>query len=169
MPYGLSLHVTAHLEGNLGSSHLQSILPHLDIIVQESRWTEVVTSREDECEWQRAQHWASVVSQTPRECHRIRSQNQLGWKRTLRSSSPTNNLALPSPSMNHVLKVSQGAIHLLKMSRVHESISSLGSLIQPRSPLLQFEAISTYPITYDGGKRVTLPLCNLPLVIENLF
>lgn len=66
--------------------------------------------------------------------------------------------------MNHVPKVSQGAIHLLKMSRVHESISSLGSLIHPGPPLLQFEAISTYPITYDGGKRVTLPLCNLLLV-----
>jgi len=34
----------------------------------------------------------------------IDSQNHLGWKRPLRSSSPTVNLALPTPPLNHVPK-----------------------------------------------------------------
>uniref|UniRef100_A0A8C4UZ28 Interleukin 16 n=1 Tax=Falco tinnunculus TaxID=100819 RepID=A0A8C4UZ28_FALTI len=34
----------------------------------------------------------------------IESQNNLGWKRPLRSSSPTVNPALPGPSLNHIPK-----------------------------------------------------------------
>jgi len=34
----------------------------------------------------------------------IESENHLGWKRTLRSSSPTTNPTLPSPPLNHVPK-----------------------------------------------------------------
>ncbi|KAK4824801.1 hypothetical protein QYF61_019469 [Mycteria americana] len=44
-----------------------------------------------------------VVTQVQDPNHRItESQNRIGWKRPLRSSSPTVNLTLPSPPLHHV-------------------------------------------------------------------
>ena len=51
------------------------------------------------------QESGSVFSVSSDQSYRIiQSQNHLGWKRPLTSSSPTINLTLPSPSPNHVPK-----------------------------------------------------------------
>ena len=57
------------------------------------------------------------------------SQNHLGWNIPLRSSSPTFNLALPSPPLNHVHKHTIYTF-FLKTSREGDSTTSLGSLFQ---------------------------------------
>ncbi|KAK4813296.1 hypothetical protein QYF61_020875 [Mycteria americana] len=56
------------------------------------------------------------------------SQNHIGWKRPLRSSSPTLNLTLPSPPLHHV---PQHLIHTaFKYPRDGDSTTALGSLVQ---------------------------------------
>ena len=46
---------------------------------------------------------AFILGARPSITSSLKSQNHLGWKRPLRSSSPTINLTLPSPPLNHVL------------------------------------------------------------------
>ncbi|KAK4807436.1 hypothetical protein QYF61_001987, partial [Mycteria americana] len=84
------------------------------------------------------------------------SQNHIGWKRPLRSSSPTANLTLPKPPLHHVPK------HLIQMSFKYlqgwglhhfpgQSVPMLDNPlgeekfpnIQSKPPLAQLEAISS--------------------------
>ena len=93
--------------------------------------------------------------------HRTKeTQSHLGWKRPLRSSSPTVNLTLPSPPLNHVpkchvytsFKCLQGwclshfpgqPVLVLDHSFSEESFPN----IQFKPPLMQLEAIYSCPIT----------------------
>ncbi|KAK4828042.1 hypothetical protein QYF61_023080, partial [Mycteria americana] len=88
------------------------------------------------------------------------SQNRIGWKRPLRSSSPTVNLTLPRPPLYHVPK------HLIQMSFKYfqgwrlnhfpgQPVPMLDNPFseetfpntQSKPPLVQLEAISSCPIT----------------------
>lgn len=61
----------------------------------------------------------------------LQSQNRLGWKRTLRSLSPTFNSALPSPPLNHVPKR-----HIdMSVKHLQQKRLNLGSLFQAVSTL----------------------------------
>ncbi|KAK4814017.1 hypothetical protein QYF61_004647 [Mycteria americana] len=94
------------------------------------------------------------------------SQNHIGWKRPLRSSSPTINLTLPKPPLHHVHK------HLMQTSfkylqgwglnhfpgqPVPMLDNPLGEVkfphIQSKPPLAQLEAISSHPITCYLGEE----------------
>ncbi|KAK4817835.1 hypothetical protein QYF61_000670 [Mycteria americana] len=96
----------------------------------------------------------------------IESQNPIGWKRPLRSSSPTVNLTLPRPPLYHVSK------HLIQMSFKYlqgwrlnhfpgQPVPMLDNLlgeekfpnIQSKPPLVQLEAISSCPITCYLGEE----------------
>ncbi|KAK4828029.1 LOW QUALITY PROTEIN: hypothetical protein QYF61_022806 [Mycteria americana] len=99
--------------------------------------------------------------------HRItESQNCIGWKRPLRSSSPTVNLTLPRPPLHHVPK------HLIQMSSKYlqgwrlnhfpgQPVPMLDNPfsevkfpnIQSKPPLPQLEAISSHPITCYLGEE----------------
>ncbi|KAK4831600.1 hypothetical protein QYF61_018360 [Mycteria americana] len=99
--------------------------------------------------------------------HRItESQNHIGWKRPLRSLSPTINLTLPKPPLHHVSK------HLIQTSfkyfqgwrlnhfpgqPVPMLDNPLGEEkfpnIQSKPPLAQLEAISSCPITCYLGEE----------------
>ncbi|KAK4814535.1 hypothetical protein QYF61_022254 [Mycteria americana] len=108
--------------------------------------------------------------------------NCLGWKRPLRSSSPTVNLALPSPPLNHV--PSTTSTRLLNTSRDGDSNTSLGSLfqglttlsvkkifpnIQSKPPMVQLEAISSCPITCYLGEETDphLSTTSFQVVVES--
>ncbi|KAK4826058.1 hypothetical protein QYF61_004173 [Mycteria americana] len=108
-------------------------------------------------------------SSTPYWSHPYRiteSQNHTGWKRPLRSSSPTVNLTLPRPPLNHVPK------HLIQPSfkyfqgrrlnhfpgqpvpRLDNPFSEVKfPNIQSKPPLAQLEAISSCPITCHLGEE----------------
>ncbi|KAK4821029.1 hypothetical protein QYF61_012115 [Mycteria americana] len=94
------------------------------------------------------------------------SQNRIGWKRPLRSSSPTVNLTLPSPPLHHVSK------HLIQMSFKYlqgwrlnhcpgQPVPMLDNPfseekfpnLQSKPPLAQLEAISSRPITCYSGEE----------------
>ncbi|KAK4817079.1 hypothetical protein QYF61_027910, partial [Mycteria americana] len=94
------------------------------------------------------------------------SQNCIGWKRPLRSSSPTINLTLPRPPLHHVPK------HLIQTSfkcfqgwRLNHFPGQPGPMldnpfrevkfpnIQSKPPLVQLEAISSCPITCYLGEE----------------
>ncbi|KAK4807064.1 hypothetical protein QYF61_018405 [Mycteria americana] len=76
------------------------------------------------------------------------SQNHIGWKRPLRSSSPTINLTLPKPPLHHVSK------HLIQTSFKYLQGWQLNHCPgQPsKPPLAQLEAISSCPITCYLGE-----------------
>ncbi|KAK4814367.1 LOW QUALITY PROTEIN: hypothetical protein QYF61_017780 [Mycteria americana] len=108
-------------------------------------------------------------------------QNRIGWKRPLRSSSPTVNLTLPRPPLYHVPK------HLIQMSFKYPQGWRLNHFteqpvpmldnpfsevkfpnIQSKPPLVQLEAISSCPITcYLGEETEPPPLYNLLSVVES--
>ncbi|KAK4807409.1 LOW QUALITY PROTEIN: hypothetical protein QYF61_001172 [Mycteria americana] len=94
------------------------------------------------------------------------SQNRIGWKRPLRSSSPTVNLTLPSPPLHHVPKhLSQTSFkHLQGWGLHHCPGQPLPVLdnpfregkfpnIQSKPPLAQLEAISSRPMACDLGEE----------------
>ncbi|KAK4809926.1 LOW QUALITY PROTEIN: hypothetical protein QYF61_023413 [Mycteria americana] len=94
------------------------------------------------------------------------SQNRLGWKRPLRSWSPTVNLTLPSPPLHHVPKhLIQTAFKYLQGWRLHHCPGQpvpvlenpfgeeIFPNIQSKPPLEQLEAISSRPITCDLGEE----------------
>ncbi|KAK4829457.1 LOW QUALITY PROTEIN: hypothetical protein QYF61_004675, partial [Mycteria americana] len=110
------------------------------------------------------------------------SQNRVGWKRPLRSSSPTVNLMLPSPPLHHVPK------HLIQTSFKYfqgwrlnhfpgQPVPMLDNPfsevkfpnIQSKPPLVQLEAISSHPITcYLGAEtdpHLTTP--SFQVVVES--
>ncbi|KAK4811102.1 hypothetical protein QYF61_016388 [Mycteria americana] len=101
------------------------------------------------------------------QIHRItESQNRMGWKRPLRSSSTTVNLTLPRPPLHHVPK------HLIQTSFKYfqgwrlnhfpgQPVPMLDNPfsevkfpnIQSKPPLAQLEAISSHPITCYLGEE----------------
>ncbi|KAK4809855.1 LOW QUALITY PROTEIN: hypothetical protein QYF61_021315 [Mycteria americana] len=89
-----------------------------------------------------------------------------GWKRPLRSWSPTVNLTLPSPPLHHVPEhLIQTAFKYLQGWGLHHCPGQPGPVldnpfgevkfphIQSKPPLVQLEAISSRPITCDLGEE----------------
>ncbi|KAK4822811.1 hypothetical protein QYF61_020094 [Mycteria americana] len=115
--------------------------------------------------------------------HRItESQNRIGWKRPLRSSSPTVNLTLPRPPLHHVPK------HLIQTSFKYlqgwqlnhcpgQPVPMLDNPfseekfpnIQSKPPLAQLEAISSCPITCYLGEETSphLTTTSFQVVVES--
>ncbi|KAK4821623.1 hypothetical protein QYF61_026057 [Mycteria americana] len=94
------------------------------------------------------------------------SQNHIGWKRPLRSSSPTINLTLPRPPLHHVSKyLIQTSFKYLQGWRLNhfpgQPVPMLDNPlgeeifpnIQSKPPLVQLEAISSCPITCYLGEE----------------
>ncbi|KAK4815591.1 hypothetical protein QYF61_004806 [Mycteria americana] len=94
------------------------------------------------------------------------SQNRIGWKRPLRSSSPTVNLTLPRPPLHHVPKhLIQTSFKYLQGWRLNHFPGQPGPMldnpfseikfpnIQSKPPLAQLEAISPHPITCYLGEE----------------
>ncbi|KAK4816001.1 hypothetical protein QYF61_010869 [Mycteria americana] len=94
------------------------------------------------------------------------TENRIGWKRPLRSLSPTVNLTLPRPPLNHIskchvqtsFKYFQGwqlnhftgqPVPVLDNPFSEEKFPN----IQSKPPLVQLEAISSHPITSYLGKE----------------
>ncbi|KAK4823556.1 LOW QUALITY PROTEIN: hypothetical protein QYF61_003300 [Mycteria americana] len=105
--------------------------------------------------------WAAEIMREVTE-----SQNRIGWKRPLRSSSPTVNLTLPRPPLHHVPKhLIQTSFKYLQGWRLnHFPGQPLPMLdnpfsevkfpnIQSKPPLAQLEAISSCPITCYLGEE----------------
>ena len=101
----------------------------------------------------------------------LESQNHQGWKRTLRSSSPTVHLSpifptMPCPSavqhLNiflYIFKYSDSTTSLGSTFQVPAPDQSLGEEVflnvQPESPLMQLEAILSCPIaSYMGEEAI---------------
>ncbi|KAK4818041.1 hypothetical protein QYF61_004568 [Mycteria americana] len=94
------------------------------------------------------------------------SQNRIGWKRPLRSSSPTVNLTLPRPPLHHVPKhLIQTSFKYLQGWRLNhfpgQPVPMLDNPlgeekfpnIPSKPPLAQLEAISSCPITCYLGEE----------------
>ncbi|KAK4811007.1 hypothetical protein QYF61_015711 [Mycteria americana] len=109
----------------------------------------------------------SSLSRDPRVKNRItESQNCIGWKRPLRSSSPTINLTLPRPPLHHVPKhLIQTSFKYLQGWRLNhfpgQPVPMLDNPfseekfpnIQSKPPLAQLEAISSRPIICYLGEE----------------
>ncbi|KAK4821003.1 hypothetical protein QYF61_010734 [Mycteria americana] len=93
-------------------------------------------------------------------------QNCIGWKRPLRSLSPTVNLTLPRPPLYHVHKhLIQTSFKYLQGWRLNHFPGQPGPMldnplgeekfpnIQSKPPLAQLEAISSCPITFYLGEE----------------
>ncbi|KAK4827707.1 LOW QUALITY PROTEIN: hypothetical protein QYF61_020985 [Mycteria americana] len=125
--------------------------------------------------------WCLTCSATPE--HRItESQNHIGWKRPLRSSSPTINLTLPKPPLHHVSKhLIQTSFKYLQGWRLNhfpgQPVPMLDNPlgeekfpnIQSKPPLAQLEAISSCPITCYLGEETDpyLSTTSFQVVEEN--
>ncbi|KAK4824291.1 LOW QUALITY PROTEIN: hypothetical protein QYF61_013036 [Mycteria americana] len=94
------------------------------------------------------------------------SQNRIGWKRPLRSSSPTVNSTLPRPPLYHVPKhLIQTSFKYLQGWRLNHFPGQPVPMvdnpfsevkfpnIQSKPPLVQLEAISSHPITCYLGEE----------------
>ncbi|KAK4829714.1 hypothetical protein QYF61_006089 [Mycteria americana] len=101
------------------------------------------------------------------------SQNRIGWKRPLRSFSPTVNLMLPRPPLYHVHKhLIQTSFKYLQGWRLNhfpgQPVPMLDNPfseekfpnIQSKPPLAQLEAISSCPITCYLGEETDPHLSN---------
>ncbi|KAK4824286.1 hypothetical protein QYF61_013031 [Mycteria americana] len=110
------------------------------------------------------------------------SRNHLGWKRPLRSSSPTVNLTLPSPPLNHVPKhLIQTSFKYLQGWRLNhfpgQPVPMLDNPfsevkfpnLQSKPPLVQLEAISSCPITCYLGEETDphLSTTSFQVVVES--
>ncbi|KAK4830766.1 hypothetical protein QYF61_013255 [Mycteria americana] len=115
--------------------------------------------------------------------HRItESQNRVGWKRPLRSLSPTVNLTLPRPPLHHVPK------HLIQTSFKYFQGWRLNHFpgqplpmldnpfsevrfpnIQSKPPLVQLEAISSCPVSCYVGEETDphLSTTSFQVVVES--
>ncbi|KAK4830892.1 hypothetical protein QYF61_013821 [Mycteria americana] len=111
-----------------------------------------------------------------------KSQNRIGWKRPLRSSSPTVNLTLPRPPLHHVPKqLIQTSFKYLQGWRLNHfpgqpvpmPDNPLGEEkfpnIQSKPPLAQLEAISSCPITCYLGEETDphLSTTSFQVVVES--
>ncbi|KAK4823797.1 hypothetical protein QYF61_006519 [Mycteria americana] len=105
-----------------------------------------------------------------------------GWKRPLRSSSPTVNLTLPRPPLHHVPKhLTQTSFKYLQGWRLNhfpgQPVPTLDnpfseekfSNIQSKPPLVQLEAISSRPITCYLGEETDphLSTASFQAVVES--
>ncbi|KAK4830412.1 LOW QUALITY PROTEIN: hypothetical protein QYF61_010943, partial [Mycteria americana] len=115
--------------------------------------------------------------------HRItESQNRIGWKRPLRSLSPTVNLTLPRPPLYHVPKhLIQTSFKYLQGWRLNhfpgQQVPMLDNPfseekfpnIQSKSPLVQLEAISSCPVTCYLGEETDphLSTTSFQVVVES--
>ncbi|KAK4831331.1 LOW QUALITY PROTEIN: hypothetical protein QYF61_016820, partial [Mycteria americana] len=108
------------------------------------------------------------------------SQDRIGWKRPLRSSSPTLNLTLPSPPLHHVPEhLIQTSVKYLQGWRLHhfpgQPVPMLDNPfsevkfpnIQSKPPLVQPEAISSRPITCDLGEETDPTSLHPPAAVES--
>ncbi|KAK4828376.1 hypothetical protein QYF61_026114 [Mycteria americana] len=110
------------------------------------------------------------------------SQNLIGWKRPLRSSSPTINLTLPRPPLHHVPKhLIQTSFKYLQGWRLNhfpgQPVPMLDNPfseekfpnIQSKPPLAQLEAISSCPITCYLGEETDphLSTTSFQVVVES--
>ncbi|KAK4829578.1 hypothetical protein QYF61_005678 [Mycteria americana] len=110
------------------------------------------------------------------------SQNRIGWKRPLRSSSPTINLTLPRPPLHHVPKhLIQTSFKYLQGWRLNhfpgQPVPMLDNPfsevkfpnIQSKPPLAQLEAISSRPITCSLGEETDphLATASFQAVVES--
>ncbi|KAK4826190.1 hypothetical protein QYF61_006134, partial [Mycteria americana] len=108
--------------------------------------------------------------------------NHLGWKRPLRSSSPTVNLALPSPPLYHVPKhlIQTAFKYLQEWGLNHfpgQPVPMLDNPFrdkifpntQPKPPLVQLEAISSRPISCHLGEETDphLTTASFQVVVES--
>ncbi|KAK4810562.1 hypothetical protein QYF61_004525 [Mycteria americana] len=116
--------------------------------------------------------------------HRItESQNRIGWKRPLRSSSPTVNLTLPRRPLHHVPKhLIQTSFKYLQGWRLNhfpgQPVPMLENPfseekfpnIQSKPPLAQIEAISSCPITCYLGEETDphLATTSFQVVVESI-
>ncbi|KAK4829570.1 hypothetical protein QYF61_005239 [Mycteria americana] len=161
----------------LSSMHARSLLDCLQLAVllfqQMSGWLKS-PSRTRACERDASCSWSKKTpiivngqNQALLGNHRItESQNRIGWKRPLRSSSPTVNLTLPRPLLYHVPK------HLIQTSFKYFQEWRLNHFpgqpvpmldnpfskvkfpnIQSKPPLVQLEAISSRPIACYLGEE----------------
>ncbi|KAK4827479.1 hypothetical protein QYF61_018779 [Mycteria americana] len=111
-----------------------------------------------------------------------KSQNRIGWKRPLRSSSPTVNLTLPRPPLHHVPKhLIQTSFKYLQGWRLHhfpgQPVPMLDNPfseekfpnIQSKPPLAQLEAISSRSITCYLGEETDphLSTTSFQVVVES--
>ncbi|KAK4815973.1 hypothetical protein QYF61_010841 [Mycteria americana] len=130
-------------------------------------WTPSRTQASTVRWWQRNQtvSWAVHEEEC---CQQVEgeSQNHVGWKRPLRSSSPTINLTLPKPPLHHVSKhLIQTSFKYLQGWRLNhfpgQPVPMLDNPlgeekfpnIQSKPPLAQLEAISSCPITCYLGEE----------------
>ncbi|KAK4825857.1 hypothetical protein QYF61_003131 [Mycteria americana] len=107
---------------------------------------------------------------------RALSNNRIGWKRPLRSSSPTVNLTLPRPPLHHVPKhLIQASFKYFQGWRLNhfpgQPVPMLDNPfsevkfpnIQSKPPLAQLEAISSHPRGTSSTPTVNLALPTPPL------
>ncbi|KAK4825306.1 LOW QUALITY PROTEIN: hypothetical protein QYF61_026657 [Mycteria americana] len=111
--------------------------------------------------------WASFQRQrTAESSSDLESQNRIGWKRPLRSSSPTVNLTPPRPPLHHVPKhLIQTSFKYLQGWRLNhfpgQPVPMLDNPfsevtfpnIQSKPPLAQLEAISSCPLPCYLGEE----------------
>ncbi|KAK4816773.1 hypothetical protein QYF61_022771 [Mycteria americana] len=110
------------------------------------------------------------------------SQNRIGWKRPLRSSSPTVNLTLPRPPLHHVPKhLIQTSFKYLQGWRLNHFPGQPGPMldnpftevkfpnIQSKPPLQQLEAISSRPMACYLGEETDphLSTTSFQVVVES--
>ncbi|KAK4814532.1 hypothetical protein QYF61_022021 [Mycteria americana] len=122
------------------------------------------------------------ISQNGIEDEITESQNRIGWKRPLRSSSPTINLTLPRPPLHHVPKLLiQMSFKYLQGWRLNhfpgQPVPMLDNPlgeekfpnIQAKPPLVQLEAISSCPITCYLGEETDphLSTTSFQVVVES--
>ncbi|KAK4828799.1 hypothetical protein QYF61_000856 [Mycteria americana] len=125
-------------------------------------WEGPHAGAEEECE----EEGAAETTGLGRLTEVTESQNRIGWKRPLRSSSPTVNLTLPRPPLYHVPKhLIQTSFKYLQGWRLNhfpgQSVPMLDNPfseekfpnIQSKPPLAQLEAISSCPITCYLGEE----------------
>ncbi|KAK4806947.1 hypothetical protein QYF61_027314 [Mycteria americana] len=117
-----------------------------------------------------------------RECGGEGDWNRIGWKRPLRSSSPTVNLTLPRPPLHHVPKhLIQTSFKYLQGWRLNhfpgQPVPMLDNPfgevkfpnIQSKPPLAQLEAISSRPISCYLGEETDphLSTTSFQVVVES--
>ncbi|KAK4815585.1 hypothetical protein QYF61_004800 [Mycteria americana] len=128
------------------------------------------------------QPWLRGPALLPREVRVTESQNRLGWKRPLRSSSPTINLTLPRPPLNRVPKHHiYVSFKYLQGWRLNHFPGQPGPMLdnpssedifpntQSKPPLVQLEAISSGPITCYLGEETDphLSTTSFQVVVES--
>ncbi|KAK4822237.1 hypothetical protein QYF61_011878 [Mycteria americana] len=96
------------------------------------------------------------------------SQNRIGWKRRLRSSSPTANLTLPRPPLYHGWRLNHFPGQPVPMLDNPFSEVKFPN-IQSKPPLAQLEAISSSPITSSLGEETDphLSTTSFQVVVES--